>query len=58
MNLQATFTCLVALKTCVERRVVEIRDKGAYIMFTSPVYRFYGFTFRSMQNRNEVELQC
>ena len=58
INLQETFTYLVALKTCVERRGVKIGDDAAYIMFTSSVYRFYAFTFMLMQNHNGVKRQC
>ena len=30
---------------------------GAYIMFTSTVYRFHGFTLMLMQRHNEVQCQ-
>ncbi len=46
-----------ARNLCFET-VVEVVDNGAYIMLTSSVYRFYGFTFTLMQNHNGVERQC
>ena len=36
---------------------MEIVEDGAYIMFTSTVYKFHGFTLMLMQKHNEVPCQ-
>ena len=36
---------------------MEIVEDGAYIMFTSTVYRFHGFTLMLVQKHNEVQCQ-